>query len=228
MTRVVPTASDLRAHLLAPITSSIGVATECAGRGRRAPARARRRGDANVTDLPPPCQSREAVADMQVMLREMERHYGKRPIIDTTVDFYQANLFQRRVDGLSDLGALHQTPSCGEVRVARLAFLAVSIRRPSPGHRRQRRQGRLLRHKGAVGRLPEGAGGEPCADDGSAAAGLYRRARQRPGRMRRTSGRTQDTWWGYGPRARQRRTLRLGLSRAFGGRRSRNWRATHP
>jgi len=29
---------------------------------------------------------------MQVMLREMERHYGKRPIIYTTVDFYQAIL----------------------------------------------------------------------------------------------------------------------------------------
>src|SRR5579863_2750433 len=34
----------------------------------------------------------EAIADMQVMLREMERHYRKRPIIDTTVDFYEANL----------------------------------------------------------------------------------------------------------------------------------------
>ena len=29
---------------------------------------------------------------MQVMLDEMERHYGKRPIIYTTVDFYQAIL----------------------------------------------------------------------------------------------------------------------------------------
>jgi lysozyme len=33
-----------------------------------------------------------AVADMKVMLEEMERHYGKRPIIYTTVDFYQAIL----------------------------------------------------------------------------------------------------------------------------------------
>ena len=31
-------------------------------------------------------------ADMQVMLEEMERHYGKRPIIYTTVDFYEAIL----------------------------------------------------------------------------------------------------------------------------------------
>ncbi len=33
-----------------------------------------------------------AIADMQVMLTEMERHYGKRPIIYTTVDFYEAIL----------------------------------------------------------------------------------------------------------------------------------------
>ena len=33
-----------------------------------------------------------AIADMQVMLNEMERHYGKRPIIYTTVDFYEAIL----------------------------------------------------------------------------------------------------------------------------------------
>ncbi len=33
-----------------------------------------------------------AIADMRVMLQEMERHYGKRPIIYSTVDFYQAIL----------------------------------------------------------------------------------------------------------------------------------------
>jgi lysozyme len=33
-----------------------------------------------------------AIAEMKVMLEEMERHYGKRPIIYTTVDFYQAIL----------------------------------------------------------------------------------------------------------------------------------------
>jgi lysozyme len=33
-----------------------------------------------------------AIADMKVMLTEMERHYGKRPIIYTTVDFYEAIL----------------------------------------------------------------------------------------------------------------------------------------
>ncbi len=33
-----------------------------------------------------------AIADMKVMLAEMERHYGKRPIIYTTVDFYEAIL----------------------------------------------------------------------------------------------------------------------------------------
>jgi lysozyme len=33
-----------------------------------------------------------AISDMKVMLEEMERHYGKRPIIYTTVDFYEAIL----------------------------------------------------------------------------------------------------------------------------------------
>ncbi len=33
-----------------------------------------------------------AVAQMRVMLQEMERHYGKRPVIYTTVDFYEAIL----------------------------------------------------------------------------------------------------------------------------------------
>ena len=159
--------------------------------------------DAEATPTSPTCRRHvtqdEAIADMQVMLQEMERHYGKRPIIYTTPDFYEANSFRRRADGLSDLGALDQTPSCREVRHARLAFLAVSIRRPGPGHRGQRRQGRLLRHKGTVGRLPEGAGGAPRADrgrsarprpsgssnGGRAAAGVYLRARRRPRGIKR-------------------------------------------
>jgi lysozyme len=33
-----------------------------------------------------------AIADMKVMLGEMERHFGKRPVIYTTVDFYEAIL----------------------------------------------------------------------------------------------------------------------------------------
>ena len=34
----------------------------------------------------------EAIRDMRAMLREMERHYGKKPVIYTTVDFYEAIL----------------------------------------------------------------------------------------------------------------------------------------
>ena len=51
--------------------------------------------DAEATPTSPTCRRHvtqdEAITDMQIMLREMERHYGKRPIIYTTVDFYQAN-----------------------------------------------------------------------------------------------------------------------------------------
>ena len=72
--------------------------------------------DVEATPTSPTCHRHltqdEAIADMQVMLQEMERHYGKRPIINTSVDL-PGDPFRRRVDGLSDLGALDQTPSCG-------------------------------------------------------------------------------------------------------------------
>jgi len=34
----------------------------------------------------------QTIADMKVMLEEMERHYGRRPVIYTSVDFYEAIL----------------------------------------------------------------------------------------------------------------------------------------
>ena len=52
--------------------------------------------DVEATPTSPTCHrhltQEGAIADMQVMLREMERHYRKRPIIYTTVDFYEAIL----------------------------------------------------------------------------------------------------------------------------------------
>ena len=52
--------------------------------------------DVEATPTSPTCHKHltenGAIADMRVMLQEMERHYGKRPIIHTTVDFYQAIL----------------------------------------------------------------------------------------------------------------------------------------
>jgi lysozyme len=52
--------------------------------------------DVEATPTSPTCHRHlteaGAIADMKVMLEEMERHYGKRPIIYTTVDFYQAIL----------------------------------------------------------------------------------------------------------------------------------------
>jgi lysozyme len=52
--------------------------------------------DVEATPTSPTChrhlEQQSAIAEMQVMLQEMERHYGKRPIIYTTVDFYEAIL----------------------------------------------------------------------------------------------------------------------------------------
>jgi lysozyme len=52
--------------------------------------------DVEATPTSPTCHrhltQEGATADMKVMLEEMERHYGKRPIIYTTVDFYEAIL----------------------------------------------------------------------------------------------------------------------------------------
>ena len=156
---------------MAPITSSIGAARRSrksttsnrmrrsrTTRSRRCLTSKRRRPRRLAIAISP----KGLIADMQVMLQEMERHYRKRPIIYTTLDFYEAILSDGALADVPILGALDQTPSCREVRLARLAFLAVPIRRPGPGHRRRRRQGRFLRHKGAVGRFPEGAGARPA------------------------------------------------------------------
>ena len=79
-----------------------------------------------------------AIADMKVMLEEMERHYGKRPIIYTTVDFYEAILSDGAFIRLSDLGPLDQAPSGGQIRARDLAVLAIPVRRldrrASQGH----------------------------------------------------------------------------------------------
>ena len=52
--------------------------------------------DVEATPTSPTCHRHltqdGAISDMKVMLEEMERHYGKRPIIYTTLDFYQAIL----------------------------------------------------------------------------------------------------------------------------------------
>jgi lysozyme len=52
--------------------------------------------DVEATPTSKTCKKRltqaGAIADMRVMLEEMERHYGKRPVIYSTVDFYQAIL----------------------------------------------------------------------------------------------------------------------------------------
>jgi lysozyme len=59
--------------------------------------------DVEATPTSRTCKRRldreSALRDMRVMLTEMERHYGKKPVIYTTVDFYEAILSH---DELSD------------------------------------------------------------------------------------------------------------------------------
>ena len=102
-----------------------------------------------------------AIHDMQIMLDEMERHYGKRPVIYTTVDFYQAILVRRRLLRLSDLGALDQIPPLRQIRWARLALLAVPVRRVHPRDRGQGRPRRVFRHPRAMGGVPAASGQRP-------------------------------------------------------------------
>ena len=95
--------------------------TECASRGRRAPAGARRRGDALTS---PTCRRHvaqdEAIADMQVMLQEDGAPLPQAADHLNDPRFLRRQIFPTaHVDGLSDLGALDQTPSCREVRLSR-------------------------------------------------------------------------------------------------------------
>ena len=133
---------------MAPITSSIGAAhrsrkSATSNRLRQSrTTRSRRcstpKGDANLTDLPPTCHPRRGHRRLQVMLQEMERHYRKRPIIYTTLDFYEANLSN---GALADYPIwVRSTKHHPAVKYGSRAwhFWPVSIRRPGPGHRRQR------------------------------------------------------------------------------------------
>lgn len=65
---------------------------ERAGREGRAAARPRCRSDAQIKTCKRTLYPEEAVPEMREMLQEMERHYGKKPVIYTTVDFYEAIL----------------------------------------------------------------------------------------------------------------------------------------
>ena len=124
---------------MAPIISSIGAARrtrKCSWFEQNVPVE---------DDALPPVLDVEATPTSQTCHRHLERKLGhrrhagdaggdgaplrKRPIIYTSVDFYEAILSRRRVLRLSDLGALDQTPSGRALRLAQMAFLAVPVRR---------------------------------------------------------------------------------------------------
>ena len=94
--------------------------------------------------------AKAAIADMKVMLEEMERHYGKRPVIYTSGRFLRGDPLGRRIHRISDLGALDQAHPGRALWLAALEVLAVPGRRLYPRHRRPRRPQRLLRHAAAM------------------------------------------------------------------------------
>ena len=96
----------------------------------------------------------DAIAEMKVMLEEMERHYGKRPIIYTTVDFYQAILADGAFMDYPIWVRSMKYHALGQIRAAALAFLAIPIRRLDRRHPGPCRSRRLLWHPEAMGSLP--------------------------------------------------------------------------
>ena len=108
----------------APITSSTGAgrrwrrwpSSSRTRRSRRTPCprcstSRRRRPRRPASGISP---RRAPSPQMKVMLDEMERHYGKRPVIYTTVDFYEAILADGAFMDYADLGALDEISSRGQ------------------------------------------------------------------------------------------------------------------
>ena len=57
----------------------------------------------------------QALADMRTILQAMERAYGKRPVIYTSVDFHRGRA-ARRIHGLPHVGAKREGLSLGPLR----------------------------------------------------------------------------------------------------------------
>ena len=96
----------------------------------------------------------ETVATMRNMLERMERHFGKRPIIYSTVDFYEAILSTGALSEFPIWGALDETPSVRALWHAQVAFLAVPVRwhgRRHPDGRRSQCFSRIGRESGSAG-----------------------------------------------------------------------------
>ena len=100
-------------------------------------------------------EQQQTIADMKLMLEEMERHFGKRPVIYTSVDFYEAILS----DGaFSDYSMwVRSTKHHPSVRYGSRPwkFWQYQADGSVAGHRRPRRSQRVLRHARAVAGVPE-------------------------------------------------------------------------
>ena len=91
--------------------------------------------------------------EIRAMLSEMERYYGKKPIVYTTVDFYQS-IIDGELDRLSDLDPLDQAAAFREIWRSRMAVLAISIRRLGARHSDQGRSQRLLWRRPGLAEFP--------------------------------------------------------------------------
>jgi lysozyme len=77
----------------------------------------------------------EVLRDMRIMLEEMERHYGKRPVIYTTVDFYQAILQPNELSDYQIWVRSTKVPPQGVYGARRWAFWQYQSDASIPGIR---------------------------------------------------------------------------------------------
>ena len=128
--------------------------------------------DVELTPTSPTCKRtlyREpTLTEMRGMLEEMERHYGKKPVIYTTVDFYAGILSGGALDDYPIWVRSTKYHPVGQICRSALAFLAVSVGCP---HRRDQQPGRpqrLFRFARTVGLFLERRRPCRCNDGGSA------------------------------------------------------------
>ena len=139
----------------------------------------------------------QTIADMKVVLEEMERHFGKRPVIYTNLEFYNAILAGGAFANYPIWVRSTKHNPADALQRPRLAVLAIPSQRRRGGHRRRSRPQRLLRRSRPVAGVPRRAAHARASHRGGARARNRRRKRlcaaaddrrRRPGRLELTIG----------------------------------------